>query len=483
MNDLNSKVVRATKWSSVAELASKLVSPISTMVLARILAPEAFGVLVTVTMVISFAEVLTDAGFQKYIVQHKFDTEESLFKSTTVAFWTNLTISLVIWLAIIIFREPLAELVGNAGYGSVIAVASICIPLAAFSSIQMAMYRRLFDFKTLFYARMIGVLVPLAVTIPLAYILKSFWALVFGMIALNCANAIFLTIKSRWKPTFFFDLSLLHAMLSFSIWSMMEAISIWLTMYIDIFFIGRMLDGYYLGLYRTSMNTVGQIVGLITASTTPVLFSALSKLQDDKTEFESLFLRFQKLVGYLVIPLGFGIFVFRGLITDILLGPKWSEAAFFMGLWGLTGSITIVLSHYSSEIYRSLGRPKISFWVQVSQIVCVICVVTWALPLGYKSLCEWRAIIRLESVLANLLVMWTVIKMSPWKMIKNVFPSFLCATVVSAIMIFVVDQTNVFSSILYAVLSLLIYVALTCLFQEERKVLKRLPSLILKRRS
>ncbi len=483
MNDINSKVVKATKWSSVTELASKLVSPISTMVLARILAPEAFGVLVTVTMVITFAEVLTDAGFQKYIVQHKFDSEDALFKSTTVAFWANLTMSLVIWIAIILFRDPLAELVGNAGYGSVIAVASICIPLAAFSSIQMAMYRRLFDFKTLFYARMIGVLVPLAVTIPLAYILRSYWALVWGMIALNCANAIFLTIKSRWRPTLFFDWSLLHAMLSFSIWSMMEAISIWLTTYVDIFFIGRMLDGYYLGLYRTSMNTVGQIVGLITASTTPVLFSALSKLQDDKTEFEGLFLKFQKLVGYLVIPLGFGIFVFRGLITDILLGSKWSEAAFFMGLWGLTSSITIVLSHYSSEIYRSLGKPKISFWVQLTQIACIIGVIIWALPLGYKALCEWRALVRLELVVANLLVMWTVIKMSPWKMIKNVLPSLLCATVVSTIMIFVVDQTNVLTSIVYAILSIIIYVALTSLFPEERKVLKRIPALIFKRRS
>lgn len=483
MSDLNSKVVKATKWSSITELAAKLVSPISTMVLARILAPEAFGVLVTVTMIITFAEVLTDAGFQKYIIQHKFDSETSLFQSTTVAFWTNLIMSLVIWLSIIVFRNPLADLVGNSGYGSVIAAASICIPLAAFSSIQMALYRRLFDFKTLFYARMIGVLVPLAITIPLAYILKSYWALVIGMIALNGSNAIFLTIKSKWKPTLYFNKTLLYGMLSFSIWSMLEAISIWLTSYVDIFFVGRMLDGYYLGLYRTSMNTVAQIVGLITAATTPVLFSALSKLQDDKSEFENFFLRFQKIVGYLVIPLGFGIFVFRGLITDILLGSKWTEAAFFMGLWGLTSSITIVLSHYSSEIYRSLGKPKISFWVQITQIACIICVVIWALPQGYKTLCEWRAIVRLESVVANLLVMWVVVKMSPWKMIKNVLPSISCAAIVSCLMFFLVDQSDIMTCILYAIISIILYIALTCLFPEERKVIKRLPALILKKHS
>ena len=70
MSDLNKKVVRATKWSSLTEIAAKLVSPISTMVLARLLAPDAFGILVTATMVISFAEIFTDAGFQKYLIQH-----------------------------------------------------------------------------------------------------------------------------------------------------------------------------------------------------------------------------------------------------------------------------------------------------------------------------------------------------------------------------------------------------------------------------
>ena len=68
---LNSKVVSATKWSGITEIIAKLVAPITTMVLARLLTPDAFGVLVTAQMVISFAEIFTDAGFQKYIVQHE----------------------------------------------------------------------------------------------------------------------------------------------------------------------------------------------------------------------------------------------------------------------------------------------------------------------------------------------------------------------------------------------------------------------------
>ena len=69
--NLNRKIGQATKWSSITEILSKLISPIVNIVLARLLAPEAFGIVATITMVISFAEVFTDAGFQKYIIQHE----------------------------------------------------------------------------------------------------------------------------------------------------------------------------------------------------------------------------------------------------------------------------------------------------------------------------------------------------------------------------------------------------------------------------
>ena len=63
------------------------------MILARILAPEAFGVVATVTMIVSFAEMFTDSGFQKYLVQHEFESDEERYQNANVAFWTNFFIS------------------------------------------------------------------------------------------------------------------------------------------------------------------------------------------------------------------------------------------------------------------------------------------------------------------------------------------------------------------------------------------------------
>ena len=79
-NNLKNKVVNATKWSTITEIAAKLISPVTNMILARILAPEAFGVVATVTMIISFADMFTDSGFQKYLVQHEFKDENEKYK-------------------------------------------------------------------------------------------------------------------------------------------------------------------------------------------------------------------------------------------------------------------------------------------------------------------------------------------------------------------------------------------------------------------
>lgn len=468
---LNTKIVSASKWSSITEIVARMVSPLSTMLLARILAPDAFGILVTALMVISFAEIFTDAGFQKYLIQHEFEDNRAKYQATTVAFWANFVLSMFIWLIIIIFANPLATLVGCPGHADVIIISCVCIPLAAFSSIQMALYKRSFDFRTLFFVRLIGVLIPIFITVPIAYFTKSFWALIIGMIALNMSNAIILTIKSEWKPRWYFDFNELKKMLSFSIWSMFEAVSIWLTSYIDIFIVGTFFNQYYLGLYRTSITTVGQIMALITAATTPILFSSLSRLQDNKDEFKQMFFKFQKIVGFLVIPLGVGIFLFRNFITTVILGSQWEEASLLIGLWGLTNAITIVLAHYSSEVYRSLGKPKISTLIQLLHIVFLVPTVIIAIRYDYETLCIARSLIRLQSVAANILVMHLLIQIDAMSMFKNLIVPIggACMMIIVA---YILPLNNAwYVQLLYIIIVSIAYLATIMMFREGRRIL------------
>lgn len=469
----NKKIVNATKWSAVTEIIAKLVIPISSMVLARLLTPEAFGVVTTLTMIITFAELFTDAGFQKYLVQHEFKNDVDREQSTNVAFWSNFVMSILIWGLIAIFADPLAALVGNPGLGHVLIIACVSIPLAAFSSIQMALYKRDLDFKTLFKVRIVSILIPLIVTIPLAIWLRSYWALVWGTIIQNVVSAVLLTVFSKWKPKLFYSLAKLKEMLSFTVWSLFEAISIWLTGYVDVFIVGTMLSQHYLGLYKTSSAMVGQIMGLITAAATPVLFSSLSRLQNDDSEFSILFFKFQKIVALLVMPIGVGIYCFRDFITSIILGNQWMEASGFIGLWGLTSSITIVLSHFSSEVYRAKGRPKLSALSQWMHIIVLWPVVLISVKYGFETLYIARSWVRMEGIIVNLVIIYMLVHLSPLQMFKNLLPSL----VASSVLFFVAWlMRNAGGGLAWQLLSIslcsLAYIVIVTLFPEERRMLQ-----------
>lgn len=474
---LNNKVRSATKWSTVGTVAAKLVTPVSSMVLARLLTPDAFGVVTTLTMIITFAEIFTDAGFQKYLVQHEFKDAQDRDESTNVAFWSNLVLSLFLWGMISIFSAPLAALVGNPGLGHVLIIACVSIPLAAFSSIQGALFRRDLDFKTLAKVRIVSTIIPLLVTVPLAFWLRSYWALVIGTITVNLVNAVLLTAFSKWKPRWFYSFDKLKEMFSFTVWSMFEAISIWLTGYVDVFIVGTMLSQYYLGLYKTSSALVGQIMTLITAITTPILFSALSRLQNDKQEFQRMFFRFQKMVGLLVIPLGMGIFLFSDLVTEIILGSQWTEAAGFVGLWGLTSAVVIVLSHYSSEVYRAKGKPKLSVLSQVIHIVFLWPTILIAVRYGFETLYISRSLVRLTGIVINLIIMKIAIKMPVGKMFTNVLPSCLAA-IAMLLVLFLPSSDRIWINIIYAIIAAIIYFVVIAFFKEERQILFNLPKII-----
>lgn len=470
-SNVNSKVINATKWSAITEIVAKLVAPITTMVLARLLTPDAFGVLVTATMVISFAEIFTDAGFQKYLIQHEFDDEESLYRSTAVAFWTNLICSFFLWIIICIFSSQIAYLVGNKGYGLVIAVSCICIPLEAFSSIQMALFRRKFDFKTLFIARILGISVPLIITIPLAYYTRSYWSLIIGMIALNVSNAVILTLKSEWKPKWFYKITLLKEMISFTIWSMIEAVSIWLTSYLDVFIVGTILSTTYMGIYRVSIQTVGALMAIITSATTPVLFSALSRLQNNEGEFKMMFFKFQKTVALLVIPMGVGIFLYRDFITDVLLGDKWNEASYFIGWWGLTSALTIVLSHYASEVYRAKGLPKLSVLSQFLHLCFLIPTVLISVRYGFDTLCLNRSLVRLTLIFINMILLFRLVKIGPIEMLNNIWHTLFSCLIMCGVCVLLPKDSSLLFQILSIILCSLAYLIGICLFKEERGII------------
>ena len=480
--EMNKKITYAMKWSGLAEIIAKIITPLSNMILARLLTPNDFGVVATVNIIISFADMFTDAGFQKYIIQHDFKNKKDLFESINVAFWSNLVFSFILWGVIFIFRNEIASLVGNPGLGFVIAVACVILPITSFSSLQSAYFKRTFNFKDLFKIRIAIVLVPLVITVPLAIMTHSFWALIIGTIVSNLINAILLTYKSKWRPRLYYSMGLLKKMFSFSCWTLIEQFLIWLTAYIGTFIVGRYLNTYYVGIYKTSMTTVNQIMSIITSTTLPVLFAGLSRLQNDIDEFKNTFYDFQKMIALFVLPMSIGIYIYRDLITSVLLGKQWGEATDFIGLWAMMSGLTIVFGYYSSEVYRALGKPKLSVISQLLHLIVLIPVLIIFAQRGYHELYIARSLVRIEAILVDFIVLWIAVKISPIKMIKSMY-KYIFGSIAMGIVAMILHQVN--SSSMWEVFSIcvcvIVYFGIILSSKSERSNLERYIK-ILKRR-
>jgi len=468
-NELHSKISSAAKWSALGEVMAKLVTPISTVVLAHLLTPEAFGVVATITMIISFAEIFMDAGFQRYVIQKEYATERDKFKCADVAYWTNLAIGLLFFIIICIFKEQIARLVGNPGLGNVLVVAAITIPVNAITSIQMAIFKHSLDFKSLFYRRIVTVIVPLAITIPLAYTLRSYWALVIGTLASNIITSIVLTIFSPWRPSLYYNKRILMGMIGYSSWTLLDALLTWATAYAEIFFIGVFLNEYYLGLYKTAMTTVAQFISLISAIILPVLMPALSRIQNDYSQMRTIIYKLQRYVGFLLIPLGGAIYAFRVQITFVLLGDQWAAITTFIGIWAIAEVLMLVFSRFCSNVFPAIGKPHLSVLIQILHLVVLIPTVYISAQYGFDSLYWARTIIRIQLLALNCYFAYKTIKLSFAQSFSRVMTYIILTIILVILMLtFLSIWASNYSIIVWIPLFFTLYITIICIRREER---------------
>ncbi|WP_099293419.1 lipopolysaccharide biosynthesis protein [Butyricimonas sp. Marseille-P3923] len=386
----NKVIGRSIKWSSLTEIGVKFITPVSTMILARILSPDAFGVLAICSMLISFAEIIADAGFGKYIVQAEFADEKMLHRYASVAFWSHLIMALFLWTIIIIFSDSIAAILGVEGKSNVIIVACSQLVFMSMISTQLGLLRRQFLFKKTFIARISTVCVTICITIPLALILKSYWALIIGNLCGSIVNVFVLTVMSKWYPNLYFSKAVFKDMFGFSFWSLCEGLAHWMIFWLDVFIVTQFYSIYYVGLYKNSVSIMLSFIGMITASMSPVLLSILARLKNDQS-YNELYMRICRLFMYAVLPLCVGIFFCRDMVTLVLLGNKWMEAANIIGVWSLMLGVSVFVYSFPAEVYKSKGIPKYLFFYQLSYIVFLVPICIFSAKTGFWEFVYCRA--------------------------------------------------------------------------------------------
>jgi len=375
-------IANSIKWSSFAEIGVKFITPITTMILARILAPEEFGILAICSMIVHFAEIIADSGFGKFIVQADFKDNDELKQYATVAFWSHLIVALLIWVVIIVLCSPLVRFLGIPNHEPVLIVACSQLVFMSMISTQLGLLRRRFEFKKTFVARIATAVVTFLVAVPIALITQSYWALIIGNVAGSIINALILVWLSKWLPSLYYSLSILKKMFAFSFWSLCEGLAHWFIFWCDVFIATQFFTIYQLGLYKNSTSILLSFIGMITASMSPVLLSVLSRLKND-VSYNEVYMQITKLFMYALLPICISIYFCRNFVTLVLLGTKWMEAADIIGLWAVMLGISVFIYSFPAEIFKSKGIPKYLFLYQLSYIAFLIPICIYATRFGF----------------------------------------------------------------------------------------------------
>ncbi len=470
-NEVVKKAVAATKWSALSEIISKCITPVTNMILARILAPEAFGVLATVQMVIAFAEVFVDSSFQKYLIQHQFKDKTEEHQYMSVALWANLAVSLFMWGIISLFNAQIADLVGDTGKGHLLIAVGATIPLHAVIGIQNCKIKKDLDFKKLFAVRIVSSLIPLCITLPLALLGLDYWALVIGNIAGVVVRSLMLSVIGSFKPLIFFSFAQLKDMLSYSVWTLLNGLAVWLVAWVDTFLIGRYLTDHYLGVYKNSVSLITTLFGIVTAAITPVLFSSLSKLQDDNEQFKRFYLGVQKAIAFLVIPMGLGIFLYKDFATSLFFGAQWTDATAVIGINGLMITFRTLFVSLNGDVFRSRGHFKTPLAIEMIDILISIPVCYYVLThFGFSTFVYTKAFLRLLPIGPELVMLKKKCCIDTLSIVKNVGSYFLASGImcIAAVLLKQVGASFVWNVVSIVLCALVYFATLYCIPTERR---------------
>jgi len=355
IKNIAEKATRSVKWSALMEVVSRTASPIILVVLARLLAPSDFGVVATAMIAISFAQMFWDAGLSKALVQ----TNEAPEEAAHVVFWTNAVLGVLIYLLLFIAAPAIALFFNSPPSGPVLRVLGLQIVIASLSSVQQALFVRDFDFRGLFWIKLLTAFVPGLFSIPLALLGYGVWALVVGSLVGQVLNLYLLWNRSPWRPTFRYDVVLARSLFSFGLWVLLESFGAWLIVWGDNLIVGRFLGVHDLGVYRTGWMLVTIIFGLALNPFLPILYPTFSRLQDDLPALTSAFHRVNRIVFALALPMGTGLLLVGPEAATFLFGQKWEGLGFVLSVLGLMHGIAWLVG-INTEIYRAMGRPDMN---------------------------------------------------------------------------------------------------------------------------
>ena len=358
-NELNIKQ-KATKgglYLVIANILSQFIAIAVNVILARLLLPEDFGLIVLVNTYIGLISVFTNIGLVSSVIFYQNVNNRQI----STLFWISLMVALFSF-SIVILTSPIATSFYNEPkLTKVVWVAAINILITPFFNIHYKIMERDLEFKLLSKITILSSTLGAVVGVIFAYLGYGVFALVFQMLGSSLFRLILSICMIKWKPEFVFDWQGTKEMLIYSLKMKVSRLIFFFERNIDYLIMGKFFNSQTLGYYAFTYNIMYTPVKRVSYIFSDILFPSFSSIKDDYQKIIQGYFKSIELISLVTFP-GMALIAFNAeLIIHFIFGAKWSEAIPILEVLCFAGAIQSI-SQVGGVIFSSTGKPELGIY-------------------------------------------------------------------------------------------------------------------------
>ena len=356
--NLRERAINGVIWSATQTWGVRVISFLVMITLARLVAPEAFGLVAYATVFIAFAQIFVNQGLGDAIVQFSQISREHL----DTAFWASLLTGGLLTLISFFASNAIASLFREPQLVSIIRWLSPIFFLSALSSVQQAILRRKLAFKSLTVRSLAANLFSSVIAVIMALRGYGVWSLVAKILVAAIVNTVMLWRVSDWRPAFRLSINRFRELFLFGMNIVGGDFVDFLSVHSDDFLIGYFLGSVALGYYTLAYNLLIVTTDLLISVPNAVAFPLLSSLQSDSASVKRAFGQVILLQSMIAFPIFLCIAALSSELIIQLYGTSWTASIPVLQILMLIGIVRSAVYIYSS-VFRAAGKPSWRFGI------------------------------------------------------------------------------------------------------------------------
>lgn len=414
------KVVSGVVWSFAEKFLTMLVQMVVSIIVARRLMPEDFGVMAILTFFTSVALTIVDSGFSQTLIR-KMEPSESDYRSV---FAFNVVVALVLYFVLWALAAPIARFYGHSVISDVAPVLFLLLPINSLCVVQTVMFTREFRFKLLSNIVFAASLISGVVAVAMALAGCGIWALVAQRLLQMGIKAIAFWWVRRWCVKGGVSLSALREMAPFSL--RLLATDLIASIYNNVaqLFVGKMYSTTSLGYYSQAQKLKDLAVISTVQSVQGVTYPALSKLSADDEKFSAGYERIVRLLSFVLFPAMLGLVAISSDMFMLLLGERWMPTVPYFRILALSGMVyPLAMVGYNVLKIKSDGRVVVRLEVVKRVVMTLVLCIT--IPTGIEAVAWGMTVMAFVEFVLNSGFALRLMSFGIMRLAKALLPSLL----------------------------------------------------------